>query len=214
MDQLEALKKEWQTQEQEFPKLSYNDIYPMLLKKSSSIVKWIVIISLCEILFWTLLSLLIPESSNEFYEELGLKSILKWVNIFNYAVVAFFIYLFYRNYQKIQVTNSIKILMENILQTRKTVHYFVYYNIGMAAALLAGTNLYYYSHQDKLIDLLKSQNIYGAIPAETVVNKFFIYNLVAGVMIIGFLMLFYFLLYGLLLRRLKRNYKELKKMEV
>jgi hypothetical protein len=214
MDRLEELKKDWQTREQEFPKLSYNDIYPMLLKKSSSIVKWIVIISLFEILFWTLLSLLIPESSNEFYEELGLKSILKWVNIFNYAVVAFFIYLFYRNYQKIQVTNSIKILMENILQTRKTVHYFVYYNIGMAAALLLGTNIYYYTHQDKLIDLLKSQDIYGAIPAEAVVNKFFIYNLVAGVMIIGFLMLFYFLLYGILLRRLKRNYKELKKMEV
>ena len=214
MDQLEALKKEWQSREQEFPKLTYNDIYPMLLKKSSSIVKWIVIISLCEILFWTLLSLLIPESSNEFYEELGLKSILRWVNIVNYAVVAFFIYLFYRNYKKIQVTNSVKILMENILQTRKTVHYFVYYNIGMAIALLAGTNLYYYSHQDKLIDLLKSQDIYGAIPAETVINKFFVYNLIAGIMIIGFLMLFYFLLYGLLLRRLKRNYKELKKIEV
>jgi len=136
------------------------------------------------------------------------------VNIVNYAVVAFFIYLFYRNYKKIQVTNSVKILMENILQTRKTVHYFVYYNIGMAIALLAGTNLYYYSHQDKLIDLLKSQDIYGAIPAETVINKFFIYNLIAGIMIIGFLMLFYFLLYGLLLRRLKRNYKELKKIEV
>lgn len=214
MDQLEALKKEWQSRDQEFPKLTYKDIYPMLLKKSSSIVKWIVIISLCEILFWTLLSLLIPESSNEFYEELGLKSILRWVNIVNYAVVAFFIYLFYRNYKKIQVTNSVKILMENILQTRKTVHYFVYYNIGMAIALLAGTNLYYYSHQDKLIDLLKSQDIYGAIPAETVINKFFIYNMIAGVMIIGFLMLFYFLLYGLLLRRLKRNYKELKKIEV
>ena len=214
MDQLEALKKEWQSREQEFPKLSYNDIYPMLLKKSSSIVKWIVIISLCEILFWTLLSLLIPESSNEFYEELGLKSIFKWVNIFNYAVIAFFIYLFYRNYKKIQVTNSVKMLMEKILHTRKTVHYFVYYNIGMAIALLVGTNIYYYSHQDKLIDLLKSQDIYGAIPAEAVVNKFFIYNLIAGIMIIGFLMLFYFLLYGLLLRRLKRNYKKLKKIEV
>jgi hypothetical protein len=214
MDQLEALKKEWQSREQEFPKLSYNDIYPMLLKKSSSIVKWIVIISLCEILFWTLLSLLIPESSNEFYEELGLKSVFKWVNIFNYAVIAFFIYLFYRNYKKIQVTNSVKMLMEKILQTRKTVHYFVYYNIGMAIALLVGTNIYYYSHQDKLIDLLKSQDIYGAIPAEAVVNKFFIYNLIAGILIIAFLMLFYFLLYGLLLRRLKRNYKKLKKIEV
>ena len=84
----------------------------------------------------------------------------------------------------------------------------------MAIALLVGTNIYYYSHQDKLIDLLKSQDIYGAIPAEAEVNKFFIYNLIAGILIIAFLMLFYFLLYGLLLRRLKRNYKKLKKIEV
>ena len=214
MDQLEVLKKEWQSREQKFPKLSYSDIYPMLLKKSSSIVKWIIIISLCEILFWTLLSFIIPESSNEFYDELGLRGILRWVNGFNYLVVAFFIYLFYRNYKKIQVTNSVKILMENILQTRKTVHYFVFYNIGMAIALLVGINVYYYYHQEKLIDLLNGQDTYGAIPAETVINKFFIYNFIAGIMIIGFLMLFYFLLYGLLLRRLKRNYRELKKIEV
>jgi hypothetical protein len=44
MDQLDKLKKEWQNREQELPKLSYNSIYNMLLKKSSSIVKWIFII--------------------------------------------------------------------------------------------------------------------------------------------------------------------------
>jgi hypothetical protein len=214
MDQLEVLKKEWQSREHEFPKLSYNEIYPMILKKSSSIVKWIVIISLCEILFWFLLSLLVPESSNEFYEEMGLKTAFKWINIFNYAVVIFFVFLFWKNWKKIKVTNSVKILMENILRTRKTVRYFVYYNIGMAVALLGGINVYYYFNQEKLQDLLKDQDIYGAIPAEAVVNKFFLFNLLAGILLIGLLMLFYFLLYGLLLRRLKENYKELKKIEI
>ena len=214
MDQLEAFKKEWQSREQEFPKLSYSEIYPMILKKSSSIVKWIVIISLCEILFWFLLSLLVPESSDKFYNEMGLKTTLKWVNIFNYGVVLFFVFLFWKNYKKIKVTNSVKTLMENILRTRKAVHYFVYYNIGMAAALLAGINVYYYFNQEKLVDLLTGQDIYGAIPAEVVANKFFLFNFIAGVLVIGFLILFYFLLYGLLLRRLKRNYKELKKIEL
>ncbi len=214
MDQLDALKKEWQSRDQEFPKLTYSDIYPMLLKKSSSIVKWIVIISICEIAFWILLSLLIPESSNEFYDEMGLRTAFKWINGFNYAVVLFFIFLFWRNWKKIKVTSSVKGLMENILRTRKTVHYFVYYNIGMAAALLAGINVYYYFNQEKLVDLLTTQDIYGAIPAEAVVNKFFLFNFIAGVIVIGFLILFYFLLYGLLLRRLKRNYRELKKIEI
>ena len=44
MDELELLKKDWQKENMTFPKLSYNDIYKMIIKKSSSIVKWIFII--------------------------------------------------------------------------------------------------------------------------------------------------------------------------
>ena len=36
MDELELLKKDWQRGEDQYPKLSYSDIYSMLLKKSSS----------------------------------------------------------------------------------------------------------------------------------------------------------------------------------
>ncbi len=214
MDQLEALKKEWQSREQEFPKLTYKEIYPMILKKSSSIVKWIVIISLCEIAFWIVLAMLIPESSDDFYEELGLKNIITWINIVNYVIVAFFIFLFWKNWKKIKVTSTVKELMGNILRTRRTVHYFVYYNIGLAAALMTGINIYYYYNQEKLMNILRDQDIYGAMPAEAVVNKFFFFNVLAGVALIGFLMLFYYLLYGLLLRRLRRNYRELKKIEI
>lgn len=209
MDQLESLKKEWQSQEQEFPKLTYKDIYPMLLKKSSSIVKWIVVISICEISFWTLLSFFIPESSKEFYNEMGWQTTFLIINIFNYAVVAVFIYLFWKNYQKIQVTNSIKTLMGNILRTRKTVHYFVYYNIGMAAILMIGMNLYYYFNKKTLSTILRNDDNFGSMPAETFIGV----NIIAGIILIGLLILFYWVIYGLLLRRLKRNYKELKKIE-
>ena len=44
MDELEFLKKDWKKQEADFPKLSYNEIYKLIRKKSSSIVKWIFII--------------------------------------------------------------------------------------------------------------------------------------------------------------------------
>lgn len=209
MDQLESLKKEWQLQEQEFPKLTYKDIYPMLLKKSSSIVKWIVVISICEISFWTILSFFIPESSKQFNDEMGMQTTFLIINIFNYAVVLMFIYLFWRNYKKIQVTNSIKSLMGNILRTRKTVHYFVYYNIGMAAFLMIGINIYYYFNKEKLYDILKNDDNFGAMPAETFIGV----NIIAGIILIGLLILFYWVIYGLLLRRLKRNYKELKKIE-
>jgi len=45
-DELELLKKDWQKQSEALPKLTAEEIYPMLHKKSSSIVKWIFIISL------------------------------------------------------------------------------------------------------------------------------------------------------------------------
>jgi len=214
MDQLELLKKDWQNREQELPIYSYKEIYTMLLKKSSSILKWIVIISLCEILFWTILSFFIPESSKEFNDKMGLKNIFLWINIFNYIIVGIFVVLFYLNYKKIQVTSSIKTLMQHILQARKTVHYFVYYNIGLAALMLISINVYLFFNKDKLITVLKGDQDFSALPAETFTSTFFLLQFAAGAILIGLLILFYWLVYGLLLRRLKRNYKELKKIEM
>lgn len=209
MDELEVLKKEWQAREQVFPELTAKDIYPMLLKRSSSIVKWIFYISIAEIVLWTALYFLVPESSKQFQAGMGLNTFFMVVNILSYVIVITFIYLFYKNHQKIQATNSVKELMQNILKTRKTVRYFVYFNIGLAAALLFATNLYYYFNQPQLLSILQSDELYSGIPAET----FIAVNFVAGLIIIGLLMLFYWVIYGLLLRRLKKNYKRLKDID-
>ena len=45
MDELDLLKRDWKRQEASLPKISYDDIYKMIHKKSSSIVKWILIIA-------------------------------------------------------------------------------------------------------------------------------------------------------------------------
>ena len=99
--------------------------------------------------------------------------------------------------------------MANILRTRKTVQYFVYYNIGMAAMLMFVTNLFYFYNKDKLYQILQSDDLYSGIPPETFIQ----FNIIGGLIIIGFLILFYWVIYGLLLRRLKKNYKQLKKIE-
>ena len=65
MDKLDLLKKEWQSREQNLPKVSQNDIYKMILKKSSTIVKWIFIISIAELLFWIGLNFIIPKENIE-----------------------------------------------------------------------------------------------------------------------------------------------------
>ena len=50
MDDLDLLKEDWKKQEKSLPHLSYNEIYKMIWKKSSSIVKWIFVISILEFL--------------------------------------------------------------------------------------------------------------------------------------------------------------------
>ncbi|MEP2937234.1 MAG: hypothetical protein ABJM06_02490 [Gilvibacter sp.] len=215
MDQLELLKKEWKDREQEFPVLSFDEIYKMLLKKSSSVVKWIFIISLIEIAFWIGLNFLVPESSKQINEQMGLNRSLLVINSIHYTIFAFFIFLFYKNHQAIQVTDSVKDLMKKILKTRRTVRYFVYYNIGAGIVSMIAVNIYYYQHKEKLFELMsESFTSTGAqVTLDQFTTMFFGAQIVVGILLIGFVALIYYLVYGLMLRRLKRNYVELKKME-
>lgn len=213
MDELELLKKQWQSREQELPKLSFGDIYKMLLKKSSSIVKWIFYISIAEIVFWTLLALLVPESSTKFSDDIGLHNILVAINVVNYLVFGFFIFLFYRNYRKISTTDSVKELMENILRTRKTVKYFVIYNVTTSILLIVGINIYYYLNQDIVFRFMTEDYGIANISQERFMKMFFAIQILFGIVMIGFVLLFYRLVYGILLRRLHKNYKELEKIE-
>lgn len=216
MDQLDLLKQQWQEREQELPKLSFDDIYPMLLKKSSSVVKWIFIASLIEIIFWIGLNFIIPESSKTINEGMGLTRIFTLVNVIHYSIFAAFIYLFYKNHQSITNSDTVKNLMKKILKTRRTVRYFVYYNIGTAIVTMLAVNIYYYFNKEHLYELMQTTfpDGYSTIDLDTFTSVFFISQVVVGILFIGFIALVYYLIYGLMLRRLKRNYVELKKIEL
>ncbi len=214
MDELELLKKQWQTREQELPRLSFNDIYKMLLKKSSSIVKWIFYISIAEILFWTLLAFLVPESSTKFSDNIGLHNVLLATNIINYTVFGIFILFFYRNYRKISTTDSIKELMKNILRARKTVKSFVIYNVTASVLIIIGVNIYYYLNQNMVFKYMIEGYGIANISQEKFMSMFFLIQILFGAVMIGLVLVFYRLVYGILMRRLHNNYKELKKIEV
>lgn len=211
MDQLDKLKKEWQSREQELPKVSYYNIYKMLLKKSSSIVKWIFIISVIELLFWISLYFVNPEDNIEVINEMGIGDIMFYSNFVHFIIFGIFIFIFYKNYQSIQVTDNTKMLMQNILNTRKTVRYFVYYNLGMFVLVSIVIDSYFYSRSHQLYEIMDFAN--KGIPEEGFATAFIISQIIMGVVVIGLLLVFYWLLYGILLKRLNRNYKELKKMD-
>ena len=214
MDELDILKKDWQKKGEELPKLSYNDIYKMIWKKSSSIVKWIFIISVLEFVLPHLL-LLIPgiKDNVDAYDKIGLSNILLIVSIFQYIVVFYFIYQFYKRYKEISVLDDSKTLMRNIFKTRRTVKHYIIFSLSYFMLLMISYALFIYFNPDSLL-LLYDQELPNGVTLSQVKIGFAIGIFVAGVLMVGFIGLVYFLLYGLLLRKLNKNYTELKRLEV
>ena len=143
-------------------------------------------------------------------KELGLERVMYYCEIFHFFIFGIFIILFYKNYKSIQVTDSTNVLMQNILNTRKTVRYFVYYNVGMTIALSIAIDTYLYNNSEKLYEVMDFAK--QGIPKEGFANIFIISQIIVGLIIIALLILFYWLVYGILLKKLKGNYKELKKI--
>ena len=126
MEELDLLKKDWQKSGDSFEQVLEVEIYKMLHTKSSSIVKWILIISVLEFLFWSLLTVFLNDDTYQSkMQEYGIENLMFALNCINYLVIVVFIYLFYKNYKTISTTDSTNQLMKNILKTRKTVQNYI-----------------------------------------------------------------------------------------
>lgn len=214
MDGLELLKSKWQEENQHLPKLSYDDIYRLLHKKSASIVKWIFIISIIELVFWIACGLLTPESNTELFDQMGLKQTIRITYVFHYIIIGVFLVLFYLNQKNIKTTATVKILMQKIIKTRKTVTNFVIYNLVSTALVLFYMNFYFFSNKEQLFELLIASNdSYQNLNLESFTSVFFVTQFILTILALGFIGLFYRVIYGILLKRLKNNYKELEKIE-
>ena len=212
MEEMDLLKKYWKKSEDTFEQVSEVEIYKMLHKKSSSIVKWILIISILEVLLWTLISVCF--NTDDYFKKIHGEDLIVYFevfNYFNYAVILTFIYLFYKNYIKISTTVSIKQLMKDILTTRRTVNYYVWYNLTMItlSVFIGYAIAFFYNpamialkekmaHEQSNYTLLI---IFGFLALTTII-------------LVGLFWLFYRLLYGILLKKLHTTYKELKKIDL
>ncbi len=206
MDDLDLLKKDWQKSDN-FNQISEKDIYGMLHKKSSSIVKWMLIISVLEFLLWTVFSLIYDSSEvlkNEkeiFYFEL--------LEYFGYIVILLFVFLLYKNYKKISTTATTKQLMSDILKTKKIVNYYVLYNLTMIVlAFIICFGYVFFINPDNVVLRDKFLN-----------NPKLLFGFIVGLIVVLAVVLvtfwlFYKLLYGILLKKLYANYEELKKIDL
>ena len=212
MDELDLLKKDWKKQESSFQQIGEKEIYGMLHKRSSSIVKWIVIISVLELLLWLSISFLTADE--QYFKTLELyhlDTLMPIVSVISYGVIIFFIFLFFKNYKAINTTDNVKQLMKNILKTRKTVKYYVWYNLGMTAISMIIVFIFQFMYDPSINKMIN--NASSNIDPNTFYCIMLLVYAVVIIVFIGLIWLFYRLLYGILMRRLQKNYDELKKID-
>lgn len=213
MDALDLLKKDWKKENNKhFPKLTYEQIYSMLLKKSTSIVKWIFIISILEFLFWVIISFALKDTSyNKQFKNYHANNVMIPLMVVGYFILAYFFYKFYINYKNISVTDSAKNLMENILKTRKTVKNYVGFNLVYLCISFFIVMGIEFKNDKQLIALVENASANGEL------FKLYAGTILAIVVVLGLLLglfaLFYYVVYGFLLKKLTTNYSELKKLD-
>lgn len=210
MDELDKLKGAWKSQDYSNHKVSSTDIYKMLQAKSTSYVKWIFYISIIEFLLVIILNLTFDNDKYlGIYEEMGMRNLIIATTVFSYAIMIVFMYLFYNNYKRICVNTDTKTLMDSIFKTRKTVKTYIYFNIGFMA-VTSFILFYQIFSSDKNILLYKE---ISNVPEDFSTTNLIIFIVIGMTVFISLLLLIYRIIYGILLRRLKKNYKELEQLD-
>jgi len=202
MKELDLLKKNWQNTNT-FKQISEDEIYKMLHKKSSSIVKWILIVSILEFILLNGLGIMLTDSKIDRFMELH--PYLNFLDKLNYIIIIGFIFVFYKNYQAISVLCSSKKLIERILKVRKTVNYYIIWNI------LIGSFFGAYGVVDGFNDVNSKTSTVNINQSSSLNLVSIIFSMI---IIMAVIWAFYKLLYGNLLNRLSKNYNELKKIDL
>lgn len=210
-EELDLLKKAWKKDAHVYEQVNENQIYKMIHKRSSSIVKWILMISIGELILWAGISLFtIDDNYLKTLEMYHIDTLFKVLTVINYAIVFFFIYVFYKNFRTISTTDTVKKLMSSIIKTRKTVQYYIWYNLAMFALIFIIVVISQITYDPNINSVL--ENAKDSNPQAFWIVIGLTYFVLFAVTF-GLFWLFYRLIYGFLMRRLYKNYEELKKMD-
>ncbi|WP_133166379.1 hypothetical protein [Sphingobacterium haloxyli] len=178
------------------------ELQQMIHRRSSSIIKWIFVISILELSVGVGLAFLLPieekqTSSFEQYTSLLLGIIFR-------ATIFFFIYIFFKHYRKIRNNTNTRTLLETILKTRQAVDYYIKFNIYFVIGYTLWSGL---------------QHIIRAFAHKSIGEGILVTLLVIIVstpiiLITTYLMKHYYrILYRRLIHKLHDNYEELIRIE-
>ena len=210
MDELDILKKDWNSDKVSYKSYTTSELCPMLHKKSSSIVKTLFYISIAELFLWVVISILpyfLSDDMRERIEKSYENPLFIILSLLGFVVILVFIYLLFKSYRSISTTDSAKRLMESILKTRKVIKYYVIYNLVMVLVSIPLSMYFEFNQNIEFHDQVAAFN-----PKQMAFMAAFIVAFMA--IFVTLIWLFYRLIYGILLKRLNKNYDELKKLEV
>lgn len=200
MQNLDSLKDLWRQQGESHIKFSQEDIQKMVRKRSSSIVVWILIISVLEFLLPNLIFLFTDfESTLQFHSKYGMTRIMELYLAVHIIIIFGFIYVFYKNYKNISAESEVKELLGNILKTRRTVKYYIYYNLAMMGVI--GLNMFY--------KVYHSPVFLEELPDNSNMLLIWTISVVLLCLAVFVFWIIYRLMYGFFLKKLKKNYAEL-----
>lgn len=215
---LDHIKKTWQQEVQ--PKYDSQSIETMLNKSSRNYVKFILWISIAEFLlilglniyysffgdysgsFINILGKLGVKNSTELQANFAhLYFVLKTISL---LLTGVFVVLFYQKYKKINVESNLKKFILQIISFKKIVNTFIIANIALLVVFTAVLTVFTFR-------ILAQQNIHLSHP--TLIG--FITGIIGMTLISTVLIwLYYRVVYGIVMKRLEGNLKDLQNMEM
>lgn len=205
MKELEDLKNKWAKQDfsQSYSK---EEIKGFLQKKSTHSIKWIFYLSIVEFVLYLSFPLLVPNyiKSFDYYKSLNLFEFSIVTTMLGYVLLLYFMWHFFQNYKKISVANSIKDHLSAILNTRRAVNQYFYFNVAILI-IFTIVVLVAALERDKNMIALQEEN-------NSLIMIIFMIGILIAI-ILGLFGLLYYFVYGRFLRPLKNNEKELLKIE-
>lgn len=201
MDELDKLKGAWGKGDAS-PAFSHQDISGMMHRRSKSIVKWIFIISVIELLLGLALG---------FSIDLDLSAEPRWtriayrvLDVVYYPVIIYFIYQFFQSYVGLKNTVSVKAHLDAVMRSRHYVEQYIRFNI-------------YFLFPGFVINLVEEaiessqKGSWGYVLFMTVC--YLLVMVIFYYLIIRLMKFYYRVLYRRLISKLEHNQEELARVE-
>ena len=201
MDELDLLKQHWK-KDNNFQQIDKEEIQLMRHKSSSSIVKWIFIISVIELAIGFILGLVI--NTDDMGEYPFYAALNQVYGILFQGVIIYFIYRFFKSYANIRNSKNTNVLLKNILDTRKQVNNYIKFNIYSFAFM------FLFISMEITVKKLPSKDIGEQI---LILMLTAIVTVIFGFILFKLIKAYYNLLYTRLLNKLDANYEELNRLE-